>query len=264
MNRLPATSRQPCPGAIKKIRLGFAQCLSEMLAAPVVGPVCQNLWPRYAEICAGMEDVNGRRLDQEAASVLQFWFADSSKNDQAISSRMPVWFGSDAAIDEEIRMLFGELVETAAAGRLEHWAGLALGRLALVILLDQFPRNLYRGTARAFAHDPLALAICEQSMDDGSLLTLAAIQQVFMLMPLQHAESKLIQSRSVKEFENLLDRLPPARREAFKGFTSYAHLHASIVHRFGRFPHRNAILGRMNTTAEEKYLAGDAPRFGQT
>ncbi len=197
-------------------------------------------------------------------SILAFWFGDCVRDDAAIAARMALWFGNDPQLDATIREKFLGHTERAAAGELRAWQLLTAGRLALVILLDQFPRNLFRGTARAFASDAAALKICELSINDDSLLALEPVEQVFLLMPMQHSESREVQERSVQQSDALLQRLPEWRRPHYEGFAKYARLHRDIVTRFGRFPHRNAILGRENTEEEAKYLADGAPGFGQS
>lgn len=189
--------------------------------------------------------------------VLSFWFGEPGED------RGATWFGSDAALDAEIGRRFGAAVRAAQAGELDHWAEDAHGRLALVILLDQFTRNIHRGTPAAFAADERALALTEEGIARGHDRELEPIERVFLYMPMQHAESRDVQARAVATFESLADEVPDADRERFAGFAKYARLHRDIVARFGRFPHRNAILGRESTTAERDYLGGDAPRFGQ-
>lgn len=195
--------------------------------------------------------------------ILAFWFDASVKDAAEIPKRMSLWFGSDEKTDEEIAGRFAQLVADARDGKLDSWLQVSRGRLALVLLLDQFPRNLFRGKAEAFATDDRALSICEQSISDGRLLEVTPIEQTFLLMPMQHSESKDVQRRSVHEFEQLLSRVDESSHEHFAGFLKYARLHHDIIERFGRFPHRNAILGRTNTEEEHEYLADDAPRFGQ-
>lgn len=202
-------------------------------------------------------------LDPRAEKVVDFWFRESVHDDAAIKGRMPVWFGNSQQIDDDIELRFATLVEAAREGQLHDWRSLPKGRLALVLLLDQFPRNLYRNTAKAFAMDDAALELCLKSIDDSRLLELSFIEQVFMLMPLQHTESVALQERSVREFDRLLERMDPDRRVHYKGFADYARLHCDIIRRFGRFPHRNAVLGRENTDEEKLYLLQGAPRFGQ-
>ncbi len=199
-----------------------------------------------------------------ADDILEFWFGDSVSEDQVIGARMPLWFGSDPDTDLTIRKRFSDDVEKAASGQFDAWSASPRGTLALIILLDQFPRSLGRGTPAAFAQDARALSLCIAGIESAHQEALAYIEQVFFMMPLQHAESLAVQETSVRQFEALLDRIPEKRRQHYQGFVKYAHMHCEIVRRFGRFPHRNAILGRTSTHEEREYLAGDAPRFGQS
>lgn len=201
--------------------------------------------------------------DEQIAAILSFWFGPCALDPSRIPERQALWFSSDGDTDAEIASRFSGLVADARAGALGRWHEIIEGQLALIILLDQFPRNIFRGAPSAFASDDCALDICQHCIDDGSLLALPPIQQAFLLMPLQHAESLDVQQRSVQEFEKLSDRVAPSVSHHFEGFLNYARLHYEIIERFGRFPHRNAILGRSNTEQENNYLAGDAPRFGQ-
>lgn len=201
--------------------------------------------------------------DEDIATILAFWFGNTVRDASQIPGRMSLWFSSNKATDNEIALRFASSVEQARSGALDSWRQKPDGRLATVLLLDQFPRNLYRGKPGAFASDAAALEICQQSIVDKTLLALAPIEQVFVLMPLQHAECRDLQRRSVEEFSKLGVRVQPSERHYFEGFIKYAQLHKKIIDRFGRFPHRNAILGRTSTQEESAYLAGDAPRFGQ-
>lgn len=197
------------------------------------------------------------------SDVLEYWFAGAADNDPLLKSRMPTWFGSSTEIDAEIRDRFLPAVEAATAGELSAWVPAPKKRLALILLLDQFTRNCYRGTRRAFAADDLALDLTLTGIELAMHEDLGPAEQVFFLMPLQHAESLQIQEKSVQQFEDLLHRLPEIRQPHFRGFVEYARLHFDIVKRFGRFPHRNGILGRTDTPEEKEYLSKDAPRFGQ-
>jgi uncharacterized protein (DUF924 family) len=158
---------------------------------------------------------------------------------------------------------FGLAAEAAAAGRLDDWAATPSGRLALILLLDQLPRNLYRGTARAFATDAAARALTVEGIEIGHDRALHPLERVFFYLPLEHAESPADQERCVQLFEALQREAPPGFEEPFAGFTRFARWHRDIVARFGRFPHRNRLLGRADTTEETRYLQGDAPAFGQ-
>jgi len=195
--------------------------------------------------------------------ILEFWFSARELDAPQIDSRMERWFGSDPALDQQIRDEFGPLVEEALAGRHEDWAATAEGRLALILLLDQFCRNIFRGTARAFAGDRRALKLCVEGSMDNKYGVLSPVQRVFFFMPLQHAESIGVQEKSVRIYTALAESVSGTLRETFLTFAQFAELHRDIIARFGRFPHRNRLLGRANTPEEDAYLAADAPSFGQ-
>ena len=195
--------------------------------------------------------------------VLGFWFSSSELDSPQLDSRMDRWFGASDAFDEEIRESFGELVEQASAGELDDWKETPHGRLALIILIDQFRRNIYRGTAEAFTHDKQALRIAIEGTMAGDHQQLDAVERMFFFMPLQHAESLKIQEKSVGIFNALAKTVPGTLHETFQTAAQFAELHRDIVAEFGRFPHRNAVLGRPNSHAESAYLSGDNPSFGQ-
>lgn len=195
--------------------------------------------------------------------VLDYWFSDSDLDSPTLDSRMDRWFGSSEELDKEIGERFGELVEQASGDELDAWAEQPEGRLALIILLDQFRRNIYRGKPECFEQDKKALKICIEGTMSGVHKHLSAEQRVFFFMPLQHAESLKIQDKSVSIYNALADSVSDTLRETFATCAQFAELHRDIVAEFGRFPHRNAVLGRANTEAEATYLSGGAPSFGQ-
>lgn len=195
--------------------------------------------------------------------VLDFWFEPDENDSPSIDSRMNRWFTADPAFDERIRQAFGALVDEAQRGGLGDWSGSIEGRLALILVLDQFMRNVHRGTGLAFAGDRRALGLCVEGAASGAYRELSALQQVFFFMPLQHAESLKIQERSVRIYQALAASVPLPLRETFATFAQFAELHRDIVADFGRFPHRNAILGRANSPAEDEYLTSGGPSFGQ-
>lgn len=201
--------------------------------------------------------------DEAIRRILDFWFSAAELDAPQIDSRMERWFGSDPALDQQIRAEFGPLVERALAGELDGWAASAEGRLALILLLDQFCRNIHRGTAMAFAGDRRALKLCIEGSMGNEYRTLSPVQRVFFFMPLQHAESAGVQDKSVRIYNALAEGVSDTLRETFLTFAQFAELHRDIVARFGRFPHRNRVLGRSNTPEEDSYLAADAPSFGQ-
>ncbi|MDZ7769475.1 MAG: DUF924 family protein [Woeseiaceae bacterium] len=130
-------------------------------------------------------------------------------------------------------------------------------------MLDQFPRNIYRNTARAFDKDKQALKFCVEGAMAKKDQGLTPIERVFFYMPLQHAESRRVQAKSVDIYNRLAAAVSPTLRETFETVAQFAELHHDIIERFGRFPHRNRVLNRTNTAEEEEYLAGDSPTFGQ-
>lgn len=196
-------------------------------------------------------------------TILSFWFKEQALSAPQIDRRMDVWFGEDPVFDLECKREFEEDVRKASAGTLDHWADEPRGRLALILLIDQFRRNIYRNTAEAFSHDRLALKLCVEGAREKKDKGLTPIQQAFFYMPLQHAESLKVQDKAVEIFNRLADAVSPTYRETFETMATFAELHRDIIAQFGRFPHRNELLGRQNTPEEDEYLAGDAPDFGQ-
>ena len=196
-------------------------------------------------------------------AILSFWFKEQELTAPQIDRRMDIWFGGDAVLDHEIEKEFANDIEAASEGRLDHWANDSHGRLALIILIDQFRRNIYRGTADAFSMDKLALKLCVEGAMEKKDKSLTPIQRVFFYMPLQHAESRKVQAKSVELYDRLAEAVSPTLRETFLTVAQFAELHRDIIDQFGRFPHRNVLLGRENTAEEAEYLAGDSPDFGQ-
>ena len=165
-----------------------------------------------------------------------------------------MWFEKNAAFDDEIRLLFAPLIERAAAGELSGWEAHAADALALVIVLDQFPRNIYRGSPLAFANDPIARAIAGRAIDRGFHLVLPRERRFFFYLPFEHSEDVADQARSTSLFRDWVETAPPEKRgEADHHFT-YILRHEEIVRRFGRFPHHNAALGRVTTPEEAAFL----------
>ena len=175
------------------------------------------------------------------------------------------WFGGGAALDQEIRTRFGAQVLLALGGGLQDWESpqeQPWSRLALVILLDQFPRNMFRGSAQAFAGDARAQRLVQDTLAQQADRPLPWVARVFSYMPLMHAEALALQHDCVACFERLLADAPAALKPRLQGHVDYARQHRDIITRFGRFPYRNAVLGRSNTPEEEDFLRR-GPRFGQ-
>jgi len=202
-------------------------------------------------------------IDPQAEQILEYWFAGTRRDASQIDGRMGFWFGNDASADRQIRERFGEAVAQASRGELDAWAEQPRGRLALIVLLDQFRRNLYRGQPQAFELDHQVLRLSLLGMEAGHDRPLEPVERAFFYMPMQHSESLKVQEFSVQCFKRLAAAVEPSMQATFASFAQFAELHRDIVLRFGRFPHRNAILGRRSTPAEEAYLADDAPDFGQ-
>jgi len=196
------------------------------------------------------------------SELINDWFADTLDSPLAIADRQNWWFRADAGRDELLADKYGKLVEQCAAGRMYRWLDQPEGRLGLVIALDQLPRNLFRGMARAFAYDAQVAAWCLSAVQTGQDRLLKPIQRAFLYMPLQHAEDLQAQESGVALYQRLArenHEWPVFERE----FLAFARVHRDIIARFGRFPHRNQVLGRASTAEESAYLEGNGPRFGQ-
>lgn len=201
--------------------------------------------------------------DQPWSPLLEAWFGDTLTDFSSVRHRMGWWFSADEKRDADLREQFSELVELCAQGQMYRWLNEPEGRLALVLALDQLPRNLFRGTPRAFEYDSYTTALCLAATRTGEDRKLKPIQRVFLYMPLQHFEDLQAQNAGVSLYEQLAQEHPdhPVLGE---GFLPFARLHRDIVAQFGRFPHRNRVLERESTPEETDYLAGDAPTFGQS
>lgn len=197
-----------------------------------------------------------------AQDVLDFWLGDGLERGWCSDNRDDLWFAGGPKLDATIRERFGPLVEQALDGGLSAWEAEAETRLALVLLLDQFPRNIHRGQARAFAGDARAQQLVQQALAKGLDRDMAPVGRVFLYMPLVHAEHLALQDEAVARFQQLRDGSAPELGEKLERNLHFAKLHRDIVLRFGRFPHRNAALGR-ESTAEELAFLKDGPRFGQ-
>lgn len=195
--------------------------------------------------------------------ILDFWFGQSRDDPEAAAARVSFWFEGDPQVDADIRRLFLTDCEAALAGDRDQWAINALGRLALIIVLDQFPRNIFRGTPRAFSGDARALALCLQGLDQRLDEGLHPLERGFFHLPLQHAEDPSAQTLSVERYRTIHAQSGPRWQPFLAGMLDHAREHAATVRRFGRFPHRNAILGRVSTPEEAAVLAAGAPDYGQ-
>ncbi len=179
--------------------------------------------------------------------ILTFWFGEVRDEPSYFEEYAPRWFVQNADFDREIVQRFQADYELAAQGQLTHWTETARGGVALILVLDQFPRNMFRNDPRAFATDPLARQIAEQMIDAGLDRQLRLVERYFVYVPFMHSEDRAHQQRSVMLFQQLAEV-----RAYFD--TSYAVRHQEVIDRFGRFPHRNTVLGRASTPAELEFL----------
>lgn len=195
-------------------------------------------------------------------AVLDYWIGPATHDHFAAERRNKRWFIKSADTDQFIARQYRPLLEALATGLANDWAQAgARQRLAAIIVLDQFSRNIYRGEAQSFAFDELALGLCLDGVARGDPLSLTEIEQSFLFMPLEHSEQTEHQDRSVDAFQSLVDTARPVFKPICRKSLDYARQHRDVIRQFGRFPHRNAILGRANTPAEDQYLAQPGAGF---
>ncbi len=193
--------------------------------------------------------------------ILDFWFGDSTDDVQIIEQKSSLWWRKDEELDREIESAFSDGLKRLIAGQLTAWKQDAESLLAMVILADQFSRNIYRNKAKAFAQDELALALTVEGLETRVDLKLGIVQRIFFYMPLEHSESLSIQDCSVEMFEQLCESAPENARQKIKRNLDYAISHRDVIEKFGRFPHRNAILGRESRPEEIEYLKQSGSGF---
>ena len=198
---------------------------------------------------------------RQPQSLLAFWLGAARRDPDRIGERMGLWFKPTASDDAAVGERFGPIMQRAASSQLTDWMQFPAGRLALILSLDQAPRVIFRRQAEAFAHDGQALALALAGIDAGIDRGLGLAERAFFYMPLQHSEDPLVQAQSVRRYEALAND-HPEHTDIADGFIKHARDHAAIIERFGRYPHRNAALGRESTESELAYLE-KGPRFGQ-
>jgi len=190
--------------------------------------------------------------------ILDFWFGSDPERPLEMESR---WWKKDPDFDEEIRKRFGGEQEAALRGERDHWKQTPEGSLAWIILLDQFSRNIFRNSPRAFAQDAQALQAALAVIDRGDDEKLTPVQRWFLYMPLMHSEEEKIQRRSLELYSKLAQSGPEALKKKLASAHDFAKRHAEIVFRFRRFPHRNSLLGRTSTPEEERFLLEPGSSF---
>jgi uncharacterized protein (DUF924 family) len=191
--------------------------------------------------------------DKRIREVLDFWFASPGAPEH--NRTRAVWFKKDDTFDSEIRRRFGGLIDEALTGRLDSWRDTVEGTVAYIVVLDQFTRNVHRGTPKSFAGDPRALAAARETVAAGVDRDLPGVWRQFVYLPFEHAEDLVTQEESVRLFRQLAHDVPEV------DIVTYAERHHAVIARFGRFPHRNAILGRQSTPEEEAFLREPGSSF---
>ncbi len=185
--------------------------------------------------------------------VLEFWFGEDFR--QTVPKPQKKWFVKDTVFDQAVREWFFGTYEQAIAGRLDHWLETAEGSLALTIVLDQFPRNMFRDTAQAFASDGQALMVANQALERDFDRDLPPVMRVFFYLPLEHSENRANQIRCVQLLQSFADD------PELQSYYEFALKHQAVIEQFGRFPHRNDILGRASTPAEIAFLQQPGSKF---
>jgi uncharacterized protein (DUF924 family) len=194
-------------------------------------------------------------------SVLDFWLGPHADADTVSKEQTSRWFKKDPAFDSAIRERFTDDIERGLRGELDAWASSARGALALVVLLDQFPRNAFRGTPRSFAYDAKARDIAKRALARQLDEEVLPVASVFFYLPLEHSENASDQADAVEGLERCAVAAKGEVKALLDSYVQYAHKHKDIIDRFGRFPHRNAILGRASTPEELEFLEGPGSSF---
>ena len=200
-------------------------------------------------------------MSVEYESLLRAWFGADLDDPRSVAERSREWFGGDPSFDDLLRKEFGGLCDAAIRGDLASWRNQARSSLALVIALDQLPRNLFRDSPKAYRYDSAALEASRHAVARGFDAALHPVEAAFVYLPFEHAEASTVQDESIALYRALLARAPVALRGQFASYLSYAERHREVIRRFGRFPHRNEVLGRASTPEELAYLRGGGENF---
>lgn len=193
--------------------------------------------------------------------ILDFWFGQPGPAAEVATRQSKLWFGKSVANDQLVTERFADTLIAADAGKLDHWALTPRNRVALIVVLDQFPHHIHRNHGLSFAYDAQSLALAQAMIQNGDAARVASIERVFVYLPLEHAESLALQDESVALYAQLVADASVAERPLFQGFLDYAQQHRDVVARFGRFPHRNDLLGRPSTPEEIAFLKLPGSRF---
>jgi len=208
------------------------------------------------------DDQTTKTASSDIQRVLGFWFGEL-RNEMPVQPKHKIWFGGGAKLDEQIRKDFEPLVVRAGAGNLTDWQATARGTLALIVLLDQFPLNIYRKTARAYSFETQAIAICKAGLERRYDQELSIAERTFFYMPLQHSENLADQVLGVSLNQAMHDGANADQKHFTAQVLKSALEHQQTIEKFGRYPYRNAVLERKSTELEEAYLADNPQRYGQ-
>ncbi|HXF29527.1 MAG TPA: DUF924 family protein [Chlamydiales bacterium] len=192
--------------------------------------------------------------DARALEVLEYWFGSIKSPEDYPEAKAKIWFTRDDKIDNEIRNKFERLLLAASNGTLNSWKNTPRERLALIILLDQFPRNIYRNDPRAFSFDSQAQWLTLEGIGRKDDLQLLPVERVFFYLPFEHAENLPLQRLSVQKFKEIRNQAPDCVKEKYDSYFDYALKHYVMIEKFGRFPYRNEVLGRKSTPNEIQFL----------
>ncbi len=193
-------------------------------------------------------------MEDSIHKLLDFWFGDLGHADLPTSDRTNLWFGENEELKISMLQEFKEEYAQAVEGKLNNWCELPRGRLALIILLDQFSRSLYRNSSKAFEHDLKAQDLCLQGLADKMDQSLTLIERVFFYMPLVHAENSERQEQSIRLFQSLVALSMTETTQVYQLFLAYAYAHFRVIKEFGRFPQRNSVMKRESTVDEIAFL----------
>lgn len=197
----------------------------------------------------------------EYQKILEYWFGELDEHGRADESRFKLWFGKSEETDQYLTENYTELLESAKRGELDAWKENAEGLVAFIVLLDQFSRNIYRDTAEMYAADEQVLNAAKHGVETGMDKEMPISHKVVTYMPFMHSENLEDQEQCIELFKNLQNEVPEAVKESVQGNIDYAIKHRDVVKEYGRFPHRNQILGRESTDKEKEYLSNPDAGF---
>ena len=198
---------------------------------------------------------------EDVESILHYWFGGATDDAEIVREKSALWWKQDSKVDAEIRRRFEMMLNAEIKNEFASWSSSPRGQLARILLCDQFPRNMYRDSPRAFDYDERARKLAREAIDAGQDKKLRPVERVFLYLPFEHSETVDDQTLSLRLYTALVEYVPETDRPTYQKFLEFARKHKEIIDRFGRFPHRNAILGRQSTAAEAEFLKGPGSSF---